>query len=104
MDGILLAGSALLLSRVPRQLATRRGEVALGAYRALVFVYGLANALQDFWTEQLVKRGTLDAVIPSLIRPPASWSWAAMIVVALAICLVGLRVVRVDPRQGGGTT
>jgi hypothetical protein len=104
MDGILLAGSALVLSRVPRQLATMRGEVALGAYLALMFVYGLANALQDFWTEQLVKRGTIEVVVPSLIRPAASWAWAAMIAVTLAICLVAFRVVRVDPRQGGGTT
>jgi hypothetical protein len=100
MDGVLLALSALVLSRVPR-LASRRGTIALSAYLALMFVYGLANAVQDFWTEQLVKRGTVSVAIPSLIRPAASWAWAAMVACALLICLVALRVVRVDQRQGG---
>jgi hypothetical protein len=104
MDGVLLAISALVLSRVPRQLASRAGATVLTAYLALMFVYGLANAVQDFWTEQLVKRGAVSVTIPSLIRPSASWAWAAIVGVALLICLALLRVVRVDPRQGGGTS
>jgi hypothetical protein len=101
MDGVLLAISALVLSRVPRQLASRAGATILTAYLALMFVYGLANAVQDFWVEQLVKRGAVSVTIPSLIRPSASWAWAAIVVVALLICLAFSRVVRVDPRQGG---
>jgi hypothetical protein len=104
MDGVLLAISALVLSRVPRQLASRAGATVLTAYLALTFVYGLANAVQDFWIEQLVKRGAVSATIPSLIRPSASWAWAAIVGVAFLICLAVLRVVRVDPRQGGGTS
>jgi hypothetical protein len=104
MDGVLLAISALVLSRVPRQLASRAGATVLTAYLALMFVYGLANAVQDFWIEQLVKRGAVSATIPSLIRPSASWAWAAIVGVAFLICLAVLRVVRVDPRQGGGTS
>lgn len=102
MDGVLLAISALLLLRVPRRLGSRPREIALTAYLVLMLVYGLANALQDFWTEQLVKRGTLSVTIPSLIRPSASWAWAAMVAATLLICLGVLRVVRVDSRQGGG--
>jgi hypothetical protein len=104
MDGVLLAISALVLSRVPRQLASRAGATVLTAYLALMFVYGLANAVQDFWIEQLVKRGAVSATIPSLIRPSASWAWAAIVGVAFLICLAVLRVVRVDPRQGGETS
>ena len=63
--------------------------------------YGLANALQDFWFEQLVKRGTTSVTIPSLIRPAASWAWAAMIFVAALICLTALRVARVVHPRGG---
>jgi hypothetical protein len=59
--------------------------------------------LQDAWTEQLVKRGTVSVKIPSLIRPSASWAWAAMLAAAVFICLAVLRVVRVDSRQGGGS-
>jgi hypothetical protein len=102
MDGTLLAISALALFRVPRRLVSRAGRIALSAYLSLLLVYGLANALQDFWTEQLVKRGTVSAVIPSLIRPSASWAWAAMLLAALAICLAVSRVARVDAGQRGG--
>ena len=101
MDGVLLVISALVLLRVPPRLASRAGEIALTAYLALMLVYGLANALQDFWTEQLVKRGTLSVTIPSLIRPSASWAWASILATALLICLGVLRVARVDSRQGG---
>jgi hypothetical protein len=102
MDGTVLAISALALFRVPRQLASHAARIALAAYLSLLLVYGLANALQDFWTEQLVKRGSVSAVIPSLIRPSASWAWAAILVAALAICLVDSRVARVDAGQRGG--
>jgi hypothetical protein len=103
MDGVLLAISALALFRVPPRLGSRPRKIALSAYLALMLVYGLANALQDFWTEQLVKRGTLSVTIPSLIRPSASWAWAALVAAALIICLGVLRAARVDPRQGGGS-
>jgi hypothetical protein len=102
MDGTALAISALVLFRVRRRLASRAGRIALTAYLSLMLVYGLANALQDFWTEQLVKRGSVSAVIPSLIRPGASWAWAAMLAAALAICLAVSRVARVDAGQRGG--
>jgi hypothetical protein len=101
MDGVLLAISALVLSRVPAQMPSRAGRIGLTAYLSLVLVYGLANALQDFWTEQLVKRGTTSMRIPSLIRPDASWAWAAMIAVAFLICLAALRVARVVHPRGG---
>jgi hypothetical protein len=101
MDGVLLAISALMLSRVPGQMASKARRIGLTAYLSLMFVYGLANALQDFWFEQLVKRGTTSVTIPSLIRPAASWAWAAMIFVATLICLAALRVARVGHPRGG---
>jgi hypothetical protein len=96
MDGVLLAISALILSRVLRELPSRRQMLGLGAYLSLMLVYGLANALQDFWTEQLVKRGTVSVTIPSLIRPAVSWAWAAILIAALLIHLGVFRVARVD--------
>jgi hypothetical protein len=102
MDGTVLALSALALFRLSPQLASRAGRIALNAYLSLLLVYGLANALQDFWTEQLVKRGSVSAAIPSLIRPSASWAWAAILAAALTICLAVSRVARVDPGQRGG--
>jgi hypothetical protein len=101
MDGVLLASSALLLLRVPPRMPSNRQRIALTAYLSLMLVYGLANALQDFWTEQLVKRGTTSSEIPSLIRPGLSLAWAAILAAAALICFVLLRVVRVDQRPGG---
>ncbi|HXV95953.1 MAG TPA: hypothetical protein VD695_05350 [Gaiellaceae bacterium] len=87
MDGALLALSALSLSRVVPQVRTRFLHAAFGLYVALMFAYGLANAVQDFWYEQLVKRGTTSLEIPSLIVPKASWPWAALVAAALLIRL-----------------
>jgi hypothetical protein len=101
MDGVLLAISALVLSRVPRQMASRVRRIAFTAYLSLMLVYGLANALQDFWTEQLIKRGTTSVTIPSLIRPAASWAWVAIITATFLICLAALHVARVVHPQGG---
>jgi hypothetical protein len=101
MDGVLLAISALVLSRVAGRMASRAQRIMLVAYLALMLVYGLANALQDFWFEQLVKRGTTSVTIPSLIRPAASWAWAAIIAVTFLICLAGLHVARVVHPRGG---
>jgi hypothetical protein len=85
MDGTLLALSALALSRVVPDIRTRWLHGAFALYVALMFAYGLANALQDFWFEQLVKRGTTSLEIPSMIVPAASWAWLALVAAALLI-------------------
>ena len=85
MDGTLLALAALALSRVVGDFRTGFRRTAFGLFVALMFVYGLANAVQDFWLEQLVKRGTTTLRIPSLIVPDASWAWAALLATALLI-------------------
>ena len=66
LDGTLLAlvGARALAGRSYASVrAFLRG--AFGFYVALMLVYGLANALQDFWLEQLVKRGTTSLEIPT---------------------------------------
>ena len=85
MDGTLLALSALALSRVVADVRTRFLHGAFALYVALMLVYGLANAFQDFWFEQLVKRGTTSLEIPSMIVPKASWAWLALVAAALLI-------------------
>jgi hypothetical protein len=85
LDGVLLALTAMALSRVVPDVRTRVLHPALGFYVSLMFVYGLAIALEDFWHEQLVKRGTTSLRIPSLTVPEASWAWAAILAAALLI-------------------
>ena len=102
MDGTLLALSALALSRVVGDFRTRLLRGLFGFYVALMLVYGLANAVQDFWLEQLVKRGTTSLRIPSMIVPEASWAWAALLLTALLIHFGARRVGRFGrpPQEG----
>jgi hypothetical protein len=82
-DGLYLAVSALVLSRLLPRLGKVR--ILVSAYLALMLAYGLANLLQDFWTEQIVKRGWTDREIPSLLHPSLSLGWALIFVVAAAV-------------------
>ncbi|MEX2211529.1 MAG: hypothetical protein WD689_07175 [Gaiellaceae bacterium] len=82
--GVLLALSALLLSR------TRHTALA-SSYFALMLAYGGALAAEDFWHEQVVKRGSVDWTIPSLIQPELEWGWLAILVAAAAVYLLWFR-------------
>ncbi|MGH3130771.1 MAG: hypothetical protein ACRDNX_08140, partial [Gaiellaceae bacterium] len=64
-DGVLLALSALLLSRTLGSLVALSHKVIVSFYLALMLAYGAANAAQDFWLEQVVKRGWTERGIPS---------------------------------------
>jgi hypothetical protein len=93
LDGTLLALSALALSRIVPQ-ASRRVRPVLAFYLALMLVYGLANALQDFWLEQLVKRGTTSLELPDMTRPSFSPAWACILALALFLHLAARHVAK----------
>jgi hypothetical protein len=101
LDGILLALGSLILSRVPARMPRRREGTALAVYLALLLTYGLANALQDGWNEQLVKRGTFDSKLPSVIRPDLSAAWLGILLGAVLIYFLLFRVGRVNRPEGG---
>ena len=102
LDGTLLVLSALALSRVVVQVRPQILQAALGFYVALMLAYGLAIALEDFWLEQLVKRGTTSLRIPNMTGPEASWAWAAILAVALLIHFAARSVGRFGkPSQEG---
>jgi hypothetical protein len=84
MGGVELALTALLLSRVPA------GPVLRG-YLSLMLAYGLANAVQDGWNEQLWKRGTVDHQIESVLRPELSLGWLTILAGAVAIYVLWFR-------------
>lgn len=88
-DGTVLVLCGLLLSRVAR---TRASQGLL----ALMFVYGVANAAQDFWLEQVVKRGWLDASLPSVIVPKPSFAWLVILAASAALWLMLDRAGRPD--------
>ena len=82
--GALLALSALLLSRVAR-------SAWASGYIALMLAYGTALAIEDFWHEQVVKRGSVDWKLPSLIEPSLGWGWLAIVLAAAAVELAWFR-------------
>jgi hypothetical protein len=77
----MLAATGLLLLRLPLSLAGR-------AYASLMIAYGLVNAAQDAWTEQVVKRGWAAHEIPNALHPALNGSWLAIVVLAAAVLAV----------------
>lgn len=91
MDGVLLALAALGLSRPLGGFRSRRLASAAAAYLSLMLPYGLMNAAEDFWLEQVVKRGWTTARVPEVLQPAPSATWALLLAVAVAIYLLWFR-------------
>jgi hypothetical protein len=100
MDGALLVLTALALSRVVPDLRRRWLRFGLAAYLSVLFAYGVANAAQDFWLEQVVKRGWTDERMPEVIRPSLSLGWVVVLAAAAALFVTWRR--RAEPRPSAG--
>jgi len=85
MDGVLLVLTVLLLSRLLPSVRARCLRGLVGAYLALMLCYGVGNIANDFWLEQVVKRGWTGWAIPSVLQPGLTWAWCVL--VAGAACL-----------------
>jgi hypothetical protein len=89
--GALLVTSSIWLSRRlggMRSLPRRR---LLAGYFSLLIAYGGANALQDFWLEQFVKRDVVGWQFPHMLQPRTTWAFAAVVAVAALVYLTLLR-------------
>lgn len=84
MDGVLLAWTALLLSRALPHLRHRANRLALAISSAFLLVYGLANAVQDAWTEQIVKREWTTYELPNVLVPTAQIAWLVIVLCTAA--------------------
>ncbi len=84
-DGVLLSLTALLLTRELGRIVRPRLRNALTAYLSLMLVYGLANTLDDFWLEQVVKRGTSDFQFPGMLQPTVSVAWLLILSAAAGV-------------------
>jgi hypothetical protein len=91
MNGVLLAVAALVLSRAIHSVRGAWLRHALAGYLALLLAYGLGNAVQDFWLEQIVKRGLTSFQLPMVLAPAANWGWAAVLLVAVAVHSLAFR-------------
>ena len=88
-DGSLLVLTALLLSRA--RLPAGGLRVALTAYLGTMLAYGAVNLGQDFWLEQVVKRGWTDYGIPSALEPGPRPIWLVILALAAISTVVLLR-------------
>jgi len=88
-DGALLVVTALLLSRM--RVAQGRLRIAVSGYLGAMLAYGAVNGAQDFWHEQVVKRGWTDVGIPSALLPGARPIWLVVVALALLAALALLR-------------
>jgi hypothetical protein len=96
MDGLLLVLSVLLLSRVVAGVAPAALRTATTAYLALMFCYGIGNIANDFWLEQVVKRGWTTWQMPNVLEPRVTVGWAVIVVAAAALWAVAMLRARGD--------
>ena len=94
MDGLLLVLSALLLSRAQSTIR------ALPAYLALMFCYGVGNIANDFWTEQVFKRGWTTWQIPNVLEPRLTVAWGVIVLAASTLWWLARRRSRDAPAAG----
>lgn len=84
LQGLLLALTALLLSRV------QAGKVT-GAFLALVLAYGVGNMANDGWLEQVTERGWSSHSLPSVLGLSPNWLWLAVLVAAVLVWALWFR-------------
>ena len=94
--GALLVLSALLLSR--QRLTARFLRNAYAVLVSLMLAYGAANMTNDFWHEQIVKRGWTSWNFPSALQPGVRPIWGVMLATTLALYLLGFARPQPDPR------
>jgi hypothetical protein len=87
MDGVLLVLTVLLFSRRVER------RPALAGYLSLMFCYGVANFANDFWIEQVVKRGWTSWEIPDVTVPRLSIAWSLIVIAAVGLWALWVRLV-----------
>jgi hypothetical protein len=85
MDGALLVWSSLIVSRAIPAIRRRVPRIGTAAWLSLALAYGFAQIANDFWLEQVVKRGWTDWEIPDFTRPSVSVGWLVILLATGAI-------------------
>ena len=94
MDGVLLVLTALLLSRLLADVGVRWFRLVLAAYFALMICYGVGNIANDFWIEQVVKRGWATWQVPNVLEPRATAAWGVIVLSAVVVWIGLLALAR----------
>jgi hypothetical protein len=91
LEAALLLATALLTSRMLGAVRGTRLHAAFGFVAALVIAYALGNVANDFWTEQVVKRGWTRWQVPNVLEPRATWAWLIVLFGGVALWLLLFR-------------
>lgn len=67
-------------------------RTVLAGYLAVLLVHGVMVAANDFWHEQLVKRGTTSFMLPDVITPGLTWGWGILLAAAAILYFTWFRV------------
>ena len=85
--GALLVLSALLLSRA--HLKSPRLRNVFAVFVCLGLAYGVAILINDFWHEQIVKRGWTSWEFPSALQPGLTVIWAVVLAATALLYALG---------------
>jgi hypothetical protein len=85
MSGTMYLLIALWLSRELWLVRPTVLRWMLAMYLSLMMVYGSFIAAQDFWLEQIVKRGWTSVEIPNLVQPALSPGWGLIVGLTLVL-------------------
>jgi hypothetical protein len=85
MDGLLLVWTSLLVSRTLPAVRGRIVRRLAAAFLSLMLAYGIGEIANDFWVEQVVKRGWTDWEIPDVTVPSISVGWLLIVIGAAAV-------------------
>lgn len=102
MDGALLALAAIAFSRIVGRIRGWRRS-ALAGLTGLLFAYGVANALQDFWLEQIVKRGKSSYLFPIVLSPSLATPFLLILVAGALVAVLLLRIERTGSGRVGSS-
>ena len=100
LDGTLLAVTAVLLWRAGDRMRRRHLRAVTRVYLALMLSYGLVNAANDFWDEQVVKRGWATRMIPNALVPSVSVIWLIVLTGAAVLYALGFARRDIVPLTG----
>ena len=87
-SGLMFLLTALLLARVVGTVTPHWLDRLLSVFVAFMLAYGIANFTQDFWYEQVVKRGWSSYDIPNTTVPAVTPVWGLILLGALLAWLV----------------
>jgi hypothetical protein len=104
LDGTLLAVTAVLLWRAGDRMRRRHLRAVTRGYLALMLSYGLVNAANDFWDEQVVKRGWATRMIPNALVPSVSVIWLIVLTGAAVLYALGFARRDIVPLTGDNHT